>query len=262
MATRHATVMLGIVVMLGGCKDCGEKAPEPVEPKRAEEGDRPPTDLDAPPAATPPTTAPAPQVWTRSGAQPADDALVQALQSDGEPGETALVGEAEDLGDGRYFRLAVRGPRILALLVSENEGQAQVEARVPMPVEMLSTKEGPVQVLDVELGDLEADEEEELLVTVSYHTHPTGGGGGSTRQQKVVLDLEPVIRVAFTVLTGVAPTEGAGAVTEAQIAFEDRNGDDHADVVLTGKQCIASACEPMDVVYYYNPASDSWAEKI
>lgn len=266
MAKELMMTIACIAMLLGGCKDCDKKEARTADGDETGQAGAPETastqDEKQTEPAGPSTAPPAQKVWTRSGKQPDDDALLQALGSDEQPGEAVLVGEGADMGDGRFFRLATKGPRILALLVSENEGQAQVEAKVPLPVEMLSTREGPVELEEIEMEDLEGDEEKELLLTVSYHTHPGGSGGGTKREQLFVVDLEPVVRVAFTVLTDVEPVEGAGAVTHADIELKDEDGDGHADIVLTGKQCIASACEPMDVTYFYNPASDSWAEKI
>jgi hypothetical protein len=147
-----------------------------------------------------------------------------------------------------------------ALLVSEHEGAGQIEATVRLPIEMLSSSEKAPELDSLTVQDVDADGEVEIEVHLSFMTHPADPSGATERTQMFVLDIEPLARVAFTMLTSVKPVSGAGAVTSAT-KFEDVDGEGHPDIVVAGKQCIATACEPMEVTFFYNPASDSWAEQ-
>jgi hypothetical protein len=253
-ALATALALLACAAAPSGCSRC--TPPAETRDAGAQEA-APASEADAGPA--PERAAPrTPEVFERSGESPGDEALLDALGEEA----TGLLGESAPLGEGRFLRVAVAPPHLLALVVSDHDGEAQVEARLELPVELLSTAEHGPELERLDLADLDEDGEPEVEARAVYHTHPSGPGGATRREQVFVLDTVPLLRVAFTMLLEVEPVGGTGAVTKLRWKTEDTNGDGHPDIVIAGKQCIGPACEPMDATYTYNPASDSWAERI
>ncbi len=250
-----AVPVLIAMVIVAGCKDCEKaRAGRSVVARGgdASTGSEIVEDTDTEPAEE--------TLWVRSGKPPTDQMIMDAVGTR-EGLAPTLLGEGTPVSDGLFMRLIVQPPFVVAMLVSEHEGKAQIESRVKLPIDTLNLDTNAPVVMAQEVLDVDSDDELEVSLALVFDTHPQASGTGSHREQAFILDMDPVPRVAFTTITHTEPLSGAGAMTDLVTKIADADGDGHADIHVSGKQCIGKACTPMDMTYFYNDASDSWAEK-
>jgi hypothetical protein len=290
---RRSTLALhGIAALAAACR------PAPPPDARAP-GDSldasPPTPARLPPDAAPIATdaapADAPRTWRRSGAAPAAEGLVRALEAAfRSAGPTRLAARLHPIGDGRFAAVATtrearangtRQASYRVALVSAGPDGAQVESWVTIPTVTLAFEAGcyGAGVADVRVDDLDRDGEPEVAVALAYCGQVRPAAGSVAYREVAVIDPDPIARVAASWLTRVS--EEACSVETRRVTFRwvDDDRDGHPDLALSGEVCRpdpacaaalgdedpsarASRCRRERTVHRWTATIDGWPAQV
>lgn len=292
MMGKHRIVLFFLAAFFVAPVSCKSKAgrPAPEEKKAAGEAPALKEELPEKEPAIENKDEPAPSAWTRSGNAPTFSMIRSALGSK-KSAPVKILGKPMPLGDGRFLCVTLvpkdtEEAKVSALVVSENQGKAQIESRVELPAGKSEYEQDPddpdaALIFYVISGtnpkvparkavDLDQDGEIEAWLLLHYDSGPERMVGSQMRKMYYIIDVDPSAAVAFMTETSITPDGDVAAEgLTAKVKYKDLNKDGHDDIIVKGNRWVWEEFEEDDAqddksfehVHLWDAKSDTWVKK-